>query len=97
MIDLKPWELGALLHYSMRYAMGRFTYAVDDVTRFIREHWNDISDDDRRNIATELEREVRERANIGDPWQRELWTKLRDFAVASATEATLRRQMQEGE
>jgi hypothetical protein len=96
MIDLNPRDLGAVLHYAMRYAFGRFTYAVDDVARLIRQHWNSIDENGREQIAAELAREIARTEShghvVGADWSHRIWCELRDF-----TAANLRRQMQEGE
>lgn len=83
---MRPSDLGALLHYAMRYAMGRYTYAVDDVTRMIRENWRAITDNDRMQIAADLDREVRRveaaGGELGGEYEHRLWRELRDWVCA---------------
>lgn len=82
---MTPADLGALLHYAMRYAMGRYTYAVDDVTRMLREQWASITDSDRRQISLDLIREIERHEyrgeTIGDERHHKQWRNLRDFMV----------------
>jgi hypothetical protein len=74
---MSPRDLGALLHYSMRYAMGRMTYAVDDVTRLMREHWHVIDQNGREQIAEDLRREI-ERDKLGPEYVAKHWRDLHD-------------------
>jgi hypothetical protein len=87
---MRSSDLGALLHYAMRYAMGRYTYAVDDVTRLIREEWRNITDNDRAQISAELDAEVKRHdldgKTLGPEFVAKLWRDMRDFAVADTGE-----------
>ncbi len=38
-VNLSPEELGTILAYSMRYAMGRMTFAPSEVAELIRRIW----------------------------------------------------------
>lgn len=80
---MTPNDLGALLHYAMRYAMGRYTYAVDDVTRLIRAHWQDITENDRYQIAVDLnehiQRHERDGRALGAAYVARLWFELLDW------------------
>jgi hypothetical protein len=78
---VRSWELGVLLHYSMRYAFGRITHAVDDVTRLIRENWDDITDNDRSQIRQDLERDLQREMDNYAP-RRTDWIALRDWISA---------------
>jgi hypothetical protein len=84
-------DLGAILHYAMRYAMGHFTYAVDDVTRIIREQWYEIGPEERRQIYVDLDVHVARHAEdgraLGDMYQAARWIELRDWMLAGAPRA----------
>lgn len=48
------YELGALLIYATRYAIGRQTYAVSDVCGSIRKHWPRLLERDREVIKRDI-------------------------------------------
>jgi hypothetical protein len=48
-----------LLVYAFRYALGRRTYAVADVTQALREHHAKLTPQTRRQIADEIRDAVR--------------------------------------
>ena len=87
---MTPSDLGALLHYAMRYAMGRYTYAVDDVTRLMRAHWWEITMNDRNQIARDLAdhvaRHERDGETLGADYVARLWIELRDWIIATHKE-----------
>jgi hypothetical protein len=51
---IDTYELGALLTYATRYALGRKTYAVNDVCCSLRAHWKHLRKNDRENIRRDV-------------------------------------------
>jgi hypothetical protein len=80
---LTPRDLGALLHYAMRYALGRMTYAVSDVARLMRTHWHEVDSNGREQIAEDLRLEIQRAERRGKPLGMECdhraWCELRDW------------------
>lgn len=51
---MDAYELGSLLVYAMRYALGRQTYAVNDVCGAIRKHWPRLLDREKGVIKRDI-------------------------------------------
>jgi hypothetical protein len=56
---IDTYELGALLTYATRYALGRKTYAVNDVCCSLRKYWGNLREADRTIIRRDVLEEVR--------------------------------------
>lgn len=82
---MSPIDTGLLLHYAMRYAMGRYTYAVDDMVRMIREQWQWLTTGDRNQLLADLDSNVRRHENdgktLGAEYTFKQWRDLRDWMV----------------
>lgn len=52
--------------YAFRYALGRMTYAVDDVVNMLINEWEDVSKNDRRLIKDSIRIAIKEhKAGMG--------------------------------
>lgn len=60
MIEINPRHLEKLLTESVRYCLGRKSYAVSECTDIVRKYWKEIGDNPRfvikRDISDEIKR-----------------------------------------
>jgi len=75
-VEINTDELRALVIYSFRYAMGRQTYAVQEVVEALLKYWDHLEDRDQALIVKEISTEIT-RGNYGmdidlKQWQRVL-------------------------
>lgn len=74
---------------SLRYCMGRMTYAVSDCADFISQHWQDFSQNTKNIIIRELDtglelheddvRDGREYRYLGHDCDYRKWKSLREW------------------
>lgn len=64
----------SLLIYAFRYALGRQTYAVDDVILAIHENIDILTDKEKQIIIKEIEWGIRQEIPLA--WQ---WNELKTF------------------
>jgi hypothetical protein len=77
MPDVTSEHLSWLLLTSMRYAIGRRTYAPSYTAEIIRKHWGDISAESRALLLRDLDGEIKARGSyLGDPCDVATWTAL---------------------
>jgi hypothetical protein len=57
-MSISQYELHTLCVYALRYTMGRATYAAGDVAKIISDHWPALSEDQRRQLASEARRHI---------------------------------------
>ena len=69
-----------ILFYAFRYALGRQTYAVDQVTNKIIENWSDLSSKIKVAIRTEITRAI-DTGNAGAVTDMENWKSILDLGV----------------
>lgn len=70
-------DLGTLLVCSVRYAIGRQSYIVEDVCRMVRDNWKNIERNDQIAIA----RDAREYVASEKGAYREPWDALLDWIL----------------
>ena len=70
-------EFNDLCLYAFRYALGRKTYAVDDVCSIIKEHIPDLTDNTLRLIMREIKDAIR-RQDAGMKCNTTMWELLAD-------------------
>lgn len=84
-IGTQPVDVGdlrSLLIYSVRYAMGRQTYAPDQVQTIARAHRSVLTTDDLRQFARDIRSPG---AHLGDPRiDAPGWLRFADWCVAEA-------------
>ena len=74
---------------SLRYCMGRMTYAVSDCIEFIRQHWQDLTPNTKRVIIRDLDVELesheddvksgKEYCRLGSAFDYQAWKNLREW------------------
>ena len=64
---------------AFRYALGRKSYIVAEITKWITDNWNEIPDSTLRTILTEVESAL-EMGQCGDENDVIEWEKLQAFA-----------------
>ncbi|GAY12057.1 hypothetical protein [Pseudonocardia sp. N23] len=74
-----------LLVYAFRYALGRRTYAVADVTQALREHRAALSVQTRRQVADEIRDAIRA-GHAGSITDADEWDAVATF-LEEATDA----------
>ena len=76
-------ELGTLLICSVRYAMGRMTYVVDDVCNLVQLYAGALSKKDRdvilHDVNEEIKRATREGRLLGMQSDHNRWCALLQF------------------
>jgi hypothetical protein len=55
--------VGSLIVYAARYAMGRESYAVGEVTDWIEDHWDVLSSHVKNQIQEDIRRRVEDEAH----------------------------------
>lgn len=80
--NVSPHDMGSMLLWSLRYAMGRRSTAPDDVAGCVQRYWS-LSDDAHRrflfrDLHEEFERAFRcgDHRNLGDRCDVETWARL---------------------
>lgn len=62
--------------YAVRYAVGRKTYAVSKVVRFVLDQWERMEDLEREMIIKEILRYEQDFGELGDFFDREEWYRI---------------------
>lgn len=75
MINISKTELSNLLFYSFRYALGRKTYCVLDVTTSLIRHKDSLTPADRSLICFKIETAIQE-GNAGMLMDVEEWKNV---------------------
>ena len=57
-VEIEQKEVRDLLFYSFRYALGRRTYAVEDVADMIIKYWDMLSGNEQSCIIKEIEHSI---------------------------------------
>jgi hypothetical protein len=82
-VSITKKELGDLLICSVRYAVGRMTYIVDDVCNLIFAHYRECLEKDQAVLLSDLERELRlarEKGKlIGNEFTHKQWEEAHRF------------------
>mgnify|MGYP001580593493 CR=1 FL=1 len=73
---MTPKDINNLCWYAARYAMGRMTYAVADVTEAIDRNRADLSPATRDGICADIDRAA-QRGELGMAQDVERWLALR--------------------
>ncbi|GEM_PF-3444980 len=60
-----------ILWYALRYALGRTSFAGNDMRRAIHAHADQLSDEDRGGMAQDIEEAIKER--MWTAWDRDQW------------------------
>lgn len=85
-ITLTTDEAYMLAVYSLRYSIGRRTYASQDVTRFVTRILPWLTEGMRTVLARDIRDHVRQGYSLGDECDRVLWVKLLDDLNEGLTE-----------
>ena len=72
---LKQNEFQTLAIYAFRYALGRKTYAVDDVSKLLLKHKKFIHEDGMQIIKRDIRRAI-ETNNYGMDMDKQVWSKV---------------------
>lgn len=82
---------------SVRYCIGRMTYAVSDCADFIRQHWQDLSQNTKNVIIRDLDeglelhednvRDGREFCYLGHDCDYRTWKRLREWINTQPSES----------
>ncbi|WP_273384489.1 preprotein translocase subunit SecG [Actinobacillus porcinus] len=82
---------------SLRYCMGRMTYAVSDCADFIRQHWQDFSQNTKNVIIRDLDIELesheddvrngKEFCRLGHDCDYRTWKSLREWINEQPSES----------
>jgi len=70
--------------YAVRYALGRKSHSVSEVTGWLEENWDQISGSTKTSIYVSIRRQERfdmpekDYDPLGDPCDRKRWEELRD-------------------
>ncbi len=70
--NMNKQDLDDLLFYAFRYALGRATYAVNDVIHYLMKYEDDLSDATKRLIIRDIKREKQ----LGMPQDKLMWINL---------------------
>ncbi len=70
--------LNAIMVYAFRYALGRRTYAVRDVCKFIEQHVNELTENARKLIIREINAASLENG-LGDACDSKMWFDLEQY------------------
>ncbi len=65
----------AIMFYAFRYALGRMTYAAQEVAEYIEEHADDLTDSDRLLIIKEA-RDAIHRDQAGMKMDVDAWMSM---------------------
>ena len=65
----------ALLLYATRYALGRRSYVVREITDLLKQHWRSLWAGDRQVIQRDIE-EARDRRQLGDACDAIAWLQI---------------------
>lgn len=80
---------GFMLLCSLRYCMGRQSYAVSVCCDFLREHWQEIDAKTRATMRRDLDEELRRYAELGQPmgadFDETAWRRLLTFMDSHRT------------
>ncbi|UXN34359.1 hypothetical protein N8E86_09930 [Avibacterium paragallinarum] len=72
-VEIARDELNDLVVYAERYALGRSTYAVNDVCSFIKNHYKKLS----KNTLNILIKDIQDYCdNHGEVTFREMWKEI---------------------
>lgn len=74
-IDIDYLDFQSLILYAMRYAIGRKTFAVNDVTQIIEDNLNELSKSTLELMVRDIEKEG-ERHNLGMEMDKKIWLDL---------------------
>lgn len=69
-------EIQTLIICSVRYALGRKTYIVDDITRMLIKNTSVMSDNTKELISRDIDKAI-ETNNIGMDMDKECWLNLK--------------------
>ncbi len=64
-ITISTSSLSAMLSYAVRYALGRSSYAVYEVTEMCRHYWPHVSDEMKTIIRQDITRRIAEAEGRG--------------------------------
>lgn len=79
-------EFRSMIIYAFRYALGRRSYAVDEMTAIIKRYWAEISEHDRALIKGEIGEAIKtDRA--GDLCDQRDWVSVLDLPVVDISRA----------
>lgn len=65
---------------AVRYAMPRMTYVPESVIRYVRNHWDDLTDDAQRCILKDVEDSLQSNG-CGDYVYHKQWSELYKWMV----------------
>tara|TARA_Y100000310_G_scaffold263550_1_gene273806 strand:+ start:137 stop:499 length:363 start_codon:yes stop_codon:yes gene_type:complete len=74
-VEIEQKEIRDLLFYSFRYALGRSTYAVEDVADMIIKYWDMLSSNEKSCIIKEIEHSIAQ-DNYGMDMDLKSWQKV---------------------
>ena len=74
-VEIEQKEVRDLLFYSFRHALGRSTYAVEDVVNMIIEHWDLFSESEKKQVVKEIEHSIAQ-DNYGMDMDLKSWQKV---------------------
>lgn len=87
---------GSLIVYASRYAMGRKSYAVGEVTDWLKQHWDLLAPSVKEQIQTDIERRLKDESHaqvihdnperkpsqpLGQDFDREQWLEILDLPI----------------
>lgn len=75
-----------IMFYAFRYALGRTTYAVSDVSQYLIDHWDEIDAKHQRLIHTEIS-EALTNGTAGHECDKKCWHAVLAVPVSSTTPA----------
>ena len=74
-VEIEQKEVRDLLFYSFRYALGRSTYAVEDVADMIIKYWDMLSSNEQSCIIKEIEHSIAQ-DNYGMDMDLKSWQRV---------------------
>ena len=80
-------SLGVICIFSLRYALGRRTYAPGLVVSYVKQRWFDLDEKDRRLMCTQFVRDIHQAIDMGcagDKCDIDTWTSFAEWLTERA-------------
>lgn len=74
---------------TVRYAVGRKTYIVDRVVKWVLDEWERLDEIDRSKIVNEIINFENSFGNLGGIWEREKWYQIVNRSIYGFLNETL--------